>query len=49
MSGSPAAALAGERNSAGFWMGLQGQYDLEIVEERLGERLNRVVVYSVIV
>ena len=33
-------------NSAGFWMGLQSQYDLETAEERLAERLSRVVVYS---
>ena len=33
-------------NSAGFWMGLQGQYDLETAEERLGERLSRVVSHS---
>ena len=26
-------------NSAGFWMGLQSQYDLEIAEERLSQRL----------
>ena len=30
-------------NSAGFWMGLQSQYDLEVAEERLGERLGAVV------
>ena len=30
-------------NSARFWMGLQSQYDLEVAEERLGERLDRVV------
>ena len=30
-------------NSAAFWMGLQSQYDLEMAEERLGERLNSVV------
>ena len=30
-------------NSAGFWMGLQSQYDLEVAEERLGERLGEVV------
>ena len=30
-------------NSAGFWMGLQSQYDLETAEERLGEKLSRVV------
>ena len=33
-------------NSAGFWMGLQSQYDLETAEERLGERLGRVVGYA---
>ena len=33
-------------NSAGFWMGLQSQYDLEVAEERLGERLGRVAAYS---
>ena len=33
-------------NSAGFWMGLQGQYDLEMAEARLGERLSRVVAHS---
>ena len=31
-------------NSAGFWMGLQSQYDLEMAEERLGERLSAVVI-----
>ena len=34
-------------NSAGFWMGLQSQYDLEVAEERLGERLSVVVGYEV--
>ena len=29
-------------NSAGFWMGLQSQYDLEIAEDRLSERLGMV-------
>ena len=29
-------------NSAGFWMGLQSQYDLEIAEDRLSKRLDRV-------
>ena len=29
-------------NSAKFWMGLQSQYDLEVAEERLGERLSKV-------
>ena len=33
-------------NSAGFWMGLQSQYDLETAEERMGERLSTVVGYS---
>ena len=29
-------------NSAGFWMGLQSQYDLEVAEDRLSERLDMV-------
>ena len=29
-------------NSAGFWMGLQSQYDLELAEDRLSERLDTV-------
>ncbi len=33
-------------NSAGFWMGLQSQYDLEVAEERLVGRLDGVVAYS---
>ena len=33
-------------DSAGFWMGLQSQYDLEMAEARLGERLSRVVAHS---
>ena len=33
-------------NSAGFWMGLQSQFDLEVAEERLAERLRRVVEHS---
>ena len=33
-------------NSAGFWMGLQSQYDLEVAEDRLSERLSAVVVHS---
>ena len=33
-------------NSAGFWMGLQSQYDLETAEERLGERLSKVMARS---
>ena len=33
-------------NSAGFWMGLQSQYDLEIAEERLSQRLSKVVTHT---
>ncbi len=33
-------------NSAGFWMGLQSQYGLEIAEERLSQRLSKVVTHS---
>ena len=29
--------------SAGFWLGLQAQYDLDITAEELGERLEREV------
>ena len=29
-------------NSAKFWMGLQGQYDLELAEDRLAQRLSEV-------
>lgn len=29
-------------NSAGFWMGLQSQYDLELAGDRLAGRLDRV-------
>ncbi len=29
-------------NSAGFWMGLQSQYDLEVAEDRLSGRLDSV-------
>lgn len=32
--------------SAGFWMGLQSQYDLESAEDSLSEKLSRVTVYS---
>ena len=32
-------------NSAGFWMGLQSQYDLEVAEDRLSERLGDVAPY----
>ena len=34
------------RNSAGFWMGLQSQYDLEITEDRLSQRLSMVAAHS---
>ena len=34
-------------NSAEFWMGLQSQYDLEVAEDRLSQRLDAVVAYSV--
>ena len=33
-------------NSAGFWLGLQSQYDLEAAEDRLAERLDNVVALS---
>ena len=33
-------------NSAGFWMGLQSQYDLETTEDRLHERLSVVEVHK---
>ena len=33
-------------NSAEFWMGLQSQYDLEMTEDRLGERLDKIEAYS---
>ena len=33
-------------NSAGFWMGLQSQYDLETAEDRLAEKLSAVVAHS---
>ena len=33
-------------NSAGFWMGLQSQYDLEVTEDRLSLRLAAVVAHS---
>ena len=28
--------------SAGFWMGLQNQYDLELAQDRLGDRLTAI-------
>ena len=33
-------------NSAEFWMGLQSQYDLEMAEDRLSQRLESVVAHS---
>ena len=33
-------------NSAGFWMGLQSQYDLETAEDQLADKLSAVVAYS---
>ena len=33
-------------NSAGFWMGLQSQYDLEITEDRLSQKLSMVAAHS---
>ena len=33
-------------SSPEFWMGLQGQYDLETTEDRLSRRLEMVAAYS---
>ena len=33
------------RNSAEFWMGLQMQYELELEEDRLADKLSRVDAY----
>lgn len=33
-------------NSPGFWMGLQAQYDLEVTQDRLSERLDNIVVHT---
>ena len=33
-------------NSAAFWMGLQTQYDFEIAQERLADKLDRVTPLS---
>lgn len=35
-------------NSAGFWIGLQGQFDLEVTEDRLADRLETIAVHSAI-
>ena len=32
-------------NSAAFWMGLQSQYDLEVAEDRLADRLRTVAAH----
>ena len=34
-------------NSAEFWMGLQSQYDLEVTQDRLSQKLSMVTVHSV--
>ena len=31
---------------AGFWMGLQSQYDLEVAQDRMAERLDAIVVHA---
>ena len=33
-------------NSAGFWMGLQSQYDLALAQDRLSERLDTIPVHA---
>ena len=33
-------------NSPAFWMGLQSQYDLEVTQDRLSERLDMVAVHA---
>lgn len=33
-------------NSAAFWMGLQGQYDLECTKDRIAHRLDAVVGFT---
>ena len=33
-------------NSAGFWMGLQNQYNLEVTEDRLSKRLDTVTAHT---
>ena len=33
-------------NSAGFWVGLQSQYDLETAEDRISRKLDMVTPYS---
>lgn len=43
---SAETALLFVGNSAEFWMGLQSQYDLEVAEARLREKLSAVVGYG---
>lgn len=33
-------------NSPSFWMGLQTQYDLEVAQDRLSARLDKIAVHS---
>ena len=33
-------------NAAAFWMGLQSQYDLEVAEDRLAQRLDAVTTHA---
>ena len=33
-------------NAPSFWMGLQSQYDLEVTQDRLSERLDMVAVHT---
>ena len=33
-------------NSAAFWMGLQSQYDLEVTEDRMAQRLDTVTAHT---
>ena len=33
-------------NSPNFWMGLQSQYDLEVTQDRLSERLDTITVHT---
>lgn len=32
-------------NTPSFWMGLQSQYDLEVAQDRLAERLDKIAVH----
>ena len=33
-------------NSPSFWMGLQSQYDLEVTQDRISERLDTIAVHT---